>query len=164
VLVLINTSFLITTRDIIFSTKKLFVQSQASFIATHLEETFDVPLNEDEERVTAVVSQLEVTGDTNIVITDCEGVILYDPAEKSKHISFSADSIARSLEGYDIFHSRFADGAFSSSAYTPVFGQGEAIGAVFFNEVDTDQASLFLEMQDTLINIPRSPPVFLWFW
>ena len=152
-LVLINTYFLIATRDIIFSTKNKSVLSQATLIAANLEDTFDTLSYEDEERVATVVSQLEVAGDTNIVITDLDSTILYDPSEISAQAIFSAEHLKTSISGFDIFYSQFSHGAFSSSAYTPIISQRAAIGVVFFHELDTDQGSLLLEMQDTIRNI-----------
>jgi signal transduction histidine kinase len=153
VLVLINTYFLETSRDIIFSSKKLFVQSQAKLIATHLEETFDALSIEDEERVIAIVSQLEVAGGTNIVITDTDGVVLYDTADRSLLTDYPFHNIEKALDLYDISFSQFSDGAFSSSAFTPIVSQGAVIGAVYFHEEDINQGDLLLEMQDTIRNI-----------
>jgi len=160
VLLLINTYFLTASRDIIFSTKKLFVQSQASLIASQLEESFEELSNEDEERVVAVVSQLEVAGRTYIVITDTGGAVLYDPAEKSAQAAFPAYYIERAIKGFDIFYSQFFDGTFSSSAFTPIMSQGAAIGAVYFHEEDPNQGSLLLKMQETIRNISVIVAVF----
>jgi len=160
VLLLINTYFLTASRDIIFSTKKDHIQSQATQIATHLEETFEVLSGEDEERVVAVVSQLEVAGGTHIVITDSEGSVLYDPAGRSIRAGFPIHYVKEALRGYDIFYSRFSGGTFSSSAFTPIISQGMAIGAVYFHEEDTNQGQLLLEMQDTIRNISLIVAVF----
>jgi len=159
VLLLINTYFLTASRDIIFSTKKHFVQTQSALIAALLEETFDSLSAEDEERISTIVSQLEVTGGAHIVIADNEGNVIYDPSGIVMQENFPAYYINTALEENDISGSNaisfsmFSDGAFTSSALTPIISQGVLIGVVCFHEVDTDQGSLLLEMQNTIRNI-----------
>jgi len=144
----------------IYSFKQQLVQSQAEFIATRMEETFDALSVEDEERVIAVVSQLEVAGGMHIVITDASGIVLYDPAGLSEQYDYPLQYIIEALTGYDIFYSRFFDGAFNSSAFTPIMSQGAAIGAVYVHDEDTNQGEMLLEMQDTIRNISVLVGVF----
>ena len=144
----------------IFSSKQQLVQSQAAFIATHLEETFDTLSIEDEGTVATVVSQLEVAGGMQIVITDAEGTVIYDPAEKSLQPNFPFRNIRRAISGFDISNSRFSNGAFSSSAFTPIMSQGMAIGAVYVHDEDVNQGEMLLEMQDTIRNISVIVGVF----
>jgi len=140
----------------IFSSKETLVQNQAELIATQLGETFVELSVEDEELVNAVVSQLEVAGGMLIVITDAEGTTLYDPAGLSLQPGFPRHYITRALSGrsgFEIFYSRFSDGAFTSEALTPVISQGEAIGVVYIFDKDTHQGEMLLEMQDNIRNI-----------
>ena len=160
VLLLINTYFLIASRDIIFSSKRLFVQSQAALVASRLEDTFDTLSIEDEERISAVVSQLEIAGGTNIVITDAYGVVLYDPVRKSLRSDFPTQSITAAIRGNDIEFTQFSEGVFSSYAITPVMNFDTAIGAVYFHEEDVNQGELLLEIQDTVRVISAIVAVF----
>ena len=144
----------------IFSFKRQLVQSQAALIAGHLEERFEALTIEDEERVTAVVSQLEVAGGMHIVITDAQGIPVYDPAGLSALPDNPVSHIEKALDGYDVFFSRFSGGAFSSSAMTPIMSQGVAIGAVYVHDEDANQGSMLLEMQDTIRNITIGVGVF----
>jgi len=152
------------SRDIIFSTKRHFIQNQASLIAAHLKEAFDYLSIEDEERVAAVVSQLEVTGGIHIIITDNEGNIIYDPSGISKQENFHFHYIEAALKENDmendVFFSEFSGGAFTSTAFTPIMSQGEAIGVVCVHEKDIDQGSLLLEMQYTIRNISIVVAIF----
>jgi len=144
----------------IFSFKKPLVQNQAALIATRMEETFDALSIDDEERVVAVVSQLEVAGGMRVVITDADGSAIYDPAGKSLQQGYPVHYIEKALTGWDVFYSRFADGAFNSTAFTPIMSQGSAIGAVYVHDEDTNQGSMLLEMQDTIRNISVLVGVF----
>jgi len=153
-----NTYFLIAARDMIFSSKQIFVQSQASLIATHLEETFEALTIDDD--VHRVVVQLDVAGITHIVITDAEGVALYDPSGISVRADFPSGHVTRAIEGFDVFYAQFSEGSFASSAFTPVVSRGATIGAVFVHDVDMEQGALLIDMQTTLRNISFIVAIF----
>ena len=153
VLILINTYFLTASRDMIFSSKKSFVESQVTLIVTHLEESFSSLSIEDGERVAAIVSQLEITGGTHIIITNDKGDVIYDPTERSEMENFPKHYITAALEKNNVFFSEFIGGTFSSSAFSPIFSYGTLIGAVCFIEDETDQGTLMLDMQGTILNI-----------
>jgi len=153
VLVLINTYFLFTSRTMIFSTKQIFLQSQASLIAGQLVEAFDELSLYDVERVETIISQLEIAAGTNVVIANTYGEILYDPFGKSNLETFSVENINLALDMNDVFFSYFYAGVFSSTAITPVVSRGVPIGVVYFYEEDSNQGALLLEMQDTIRNI-----------
>ena len=159
-MILINTYFLMATRNMIFSSKEQLIQSQATLIATHLEETFDTLSVDDEERISTVVSQLDIAGGMYIVITDENGITLYDPAGISMQLDYPVHNIHKALEGHNVVTSRLSDGAFSNSAIRPVMSQGIYIGAVFIYDEDAGQGSMLLEMQDTIRNISVGVGVF----
>jgi len=138
----------------IFSSKEVFVLGQAQFIASHLEETFDLP------SIYMVMAQLDVAVVTYVVIIDADGMAIYDPDERALALDFPAEHIGRAIEGFDVFHSRFSDGAFFVSAFTPVVSQGVAIGAVYVHDEDFEQGAVLIEMQNTLRNISISVAIF----
>lgn len=161
VLALMNTYFLMASRDMIFASKQMFVEGQAQFIASHLEETFDTLLSvDDEDLVSWVMSQLDVAGVTYVVIADTEGNVIYDPDERSQKPGFPAEQIERSIEGFDVFHRRFYDGTFFISAFTPVMSRGAVIGAVYVHDEDSEQGAVLIDMQDTLRNISIMVVIF----
>jgi len=153
VLVLMNTYFLMASRDMIFSTKEGYVTRVASLIASHLEDTFDALSVEDEERLVAVVTQLDVGGGANVVITDAEGIALYDPFSSTSHQWFPVEFIEMALEGNDVFYTQFSDGVFSSSAFAPIMSGGAAIGVVYVQDEDRDLGAVMVEMQDRVRTI-----------
>ena len=137
----------------IFSTKRSFLETQATLIAAQINEAFNELTLEEVERIETIVSQLEIAGGTNIVIINSAGEVLYDPWRRSVLDSFPTERINQALDGYDVFFSYFFDGIFSSTAIIPVFSRGVPIGTVYFHEEDANQGSLLLEMQDTIRNI-----------
>ena len=150
-LVLLNTYFLIASRDMIFASKQAFVQSQAALVATTFEDVFD---SLDREDVQRMMQQLEGLAEISyIVITDETGRVLYDPSGNRQRVDYPSLYIYRALEGYDVFYARFEDGAFSSRAFSPILSFGTVIGVVYVHEVDMDQGALLMEMQGTLQTI-----------
>jgi len=142
----------------IFSTKQIFLQSQASLVAGQLVEAFDELTLYETERVETIVSQLEIAAGTNVVITNKDGDVLYDPLRIYGYFPLTQYSINSALEEHsmyenDFFFSYFFEGIFSSTAITPVVSRGVPIGAVYFHEDDSIQGSLLLEMQETIRNI-----------
>jgi len=142
----------------VFDSKLFLVQSQAAFIATQLEESFDSLF--DVERVFSVVSHLEVAAGMTIVITDAEGDVIYDPANFSLDPVFPLHNIMRALSGSDISNTNFSSGVFTSSAIRPIVSRGEVIGAVFVHDEDENQGNMLLDMQETIRNISIGVGIF----
>ena len=163
VLALMNTYFLVASRDMIISSKQLFINGQAQFIASHLEETFDtLTLYEAERALAVAMAQLDVAGITYIVITDADGVVLYDPDGASQRPDFDIENIFGVLDGGNNIRirERFHDGTFFISAFTPIMNRGTAIGVVYVRDEDSEQGAVLIEMQDTLRNISIGIAIF----
>jgi len=153
-----NTYFLMASRDMIISAKQVVIQNQASFIATHLEDTFEALTADDD--VQRVMEQLGVTGVTNVAITDADGLALYDPAGSFSRGAVSDEYVRKALDGSDVFHAKFSGGSFSSSAYSPIMGRSAAIGAVYVHDEDAELGELLIDMQATLRSISVVVAVF----
>jgi len=137
----------------IITFKEQLVTTQAIFIGGHLGDTFTSLSIEDAEVVDVIVSQLDVAGGMQVVITDADGVVLYDPEDRSQQEDFPRHHIETALGVYNITIPRFQDGAFLSSALVPIMSRGEAIGVVYVFDKDTDQGSMLIDMQDLIRNI-----------
>ena len=151
VLILMNTYFLIAARDMIFSSKQVFVQNMTTIIATKLEETFETLTDDDD--IQRFITELGIAGVTYLVITDADGNALYAPDESFTQSDFQSVYINKALAGYDVFYASFSGGAFSSDAFSPVISRGATIGAVFVHDEDAELGSILIEMQETLRNI-----------
>ena len=152
-----NTYFLTSSRNMIYASKKEFVEHQAAVIATALEDAFDVLAQDDVQRVMA---HLDVEGLTYVIITDAGGDILYDPAGIYSEEDFPIVHIMRALEGFSRFLASFSAGSFSSSAFTPVMSRGIAIGVVYVYDEDPEQGEILLDMQSTMRDISVIVVVF----
>ena len=107
--------------------------------------------------VSDLVSQTENQKLTRMVVTDRNGIVIYD--------SFSVDlamgefallpEIVRAMEGQgnNVFHWEYHDGAMESKAAAPVVSYGSVIGCVYITEYDTDQGALIKSLQQNLLYI-----------
>ena len=153
VLVLINTYFLFGARDMIFNFKYQLVDNQATIIGSHLGDTFDSHQFEDAEIIEMIISTLDVAGGMEIVIADADGVVFYDPYERSLREDFPLHYIEIALSLMDVFYSRFYDGVFSTTSLVPVVSRGEVVGVVYVFDIDEDQGGMLIRMQETMRTI-----------
>ncbi|MDR0447002.1 MAG: HAMP domain-containing histidine kinase [Oscillospiraceae bacterium] len=153
VLILMNTYFLIASRDMIFASKQAFVRSQAVMLETALR---------DIERLTGdsaeqVISRLDISGLSYIKITDAGGGVIFElrvgGADDIVADEFTAEHGARVFDGYGIYSLSFKDGAFSVGAFLPVTRGGTITGSVFVSEIDREQGAILIGLQNTIKNI-----------
>jgi signal transduction histidine kinase len=151
-LVLMNTYFLTASRDIIFTSKHALIRNQAAIMETALAD-FDSLTIDD---VSQVMARLDVDESMHVVITDNDGISLYDTTDSaggSYHADFFRRHAPRTLEGYDVFSLRFSEGVFYSSALLPVVRYGAVIGAVYVYEGDAQQGAILVGLQSTIKSI-----------
>lgn len=158
VLILMNTYFLLESRNMIFGSKQKLVEYHAALVADYLGETFTALTSSDD--VDKVMEQLGATGVTQIVITDTEGTALYDPAGSASEPDFPTGYIMKAVGGSEIFYARFSNGSFYSNAIKPVASRGAIIGAVYIHDEDLEQGEILVVMQQTIGNISIIIAVF----
>ncbi len=147
-LVLMNTYFLMTSRDMIFTSKKTFIMKQAMLIANNISASFD---NLTLDGVNQIMDRLDVAGLTRVAIINKDGNALYDSTSANTDKAYTAQNINSSRLGNDIFYSSFDGTAFSSSAFTPVYNStGTITGIVYVHEYDTEQGVLLNGLQSTI--------------
>lgn len=167
VLVLLNTYPLIASQNLLFSSKRDSLKSQAAVMASALMELES--LNADQ--VARVMNMLDSTGLSRVLVTDPSGLILYDSLdqpdpEDSEEDSSQVDENAQqeyhyalfqevvlALEGSDVVYSQYRDGCFLSTAATPIVYRGMTIGAIYLTEEDTTQGALLMNLQQNLRSI-----------
>jgi signal transduction histidine kinase len=150
-LVMLNTYPLIMSRDLVFSSKKSSMQSQASVVSSSLSALDKLTV----ESVSQVMQLLDLVSLSRIIITDDTGKILYDTSDVASSVGRYAllSEISRALSGEVVFYSRFSGGAFMSRAATPVVSGGTTVGAVYLYEYDSNVAELITGIQSTLRNV-----------
>ena len=149
-LVLLNTYPIATSRDLVFKEKESSLLSQAAVISSSLS-GLD-PLTPDS--VGQVIDLLELSSSSRVMVTDSAGLVLYDSGKPDCEGRYALLSEVRyALGGKQMFGSRFADGAFFSTAALPVRSGGVTLGAVCVYEYDEAQAELILSILNRLVTI-----------
>ena len=166
VLVLLNTYPLIASQNLLFSSKRDSLKSQAAVMASALMELES--LNADQ--VARVMNMLDSTGLSRVLVTDPSGLILYDSLSQSDSEEDSEENppdtqpeqeyryalfqeVVLALEGNDVVYSQYEDGRFLSTAATPIVYRGMTIGAIYLTEEDTTQGALLMNLQQNLRSI-----------
>ena len=102
----------------------------------------------NEASVKSVVEQMESLRVTRLIITDRNGIALYDSREEGQpNKLILLPEIVQALDGNDVFSSNYHDGALQSRAATPIVSYGSMIGCVYMMEFDTDLGALIKNLQ-----------------
>lgn len=141
-LILLNTVPLASSRDLVVEEKKSSMSGQAAVIASSLS-GLEQP---NQESISEVLRVLDISGFARVVVTDAEGKVLYDDGGRTGVLA-SLDELDMALSGKTVFHSAFADGAFTSVYAMPVNNQGSTTGAVYLYEYDSERAEIILAIQ-----------------
>ena len=165
VLVLLNTYPVIASQDLLFTSKRDSLKSQAAVMASALMELESL----SSDQVIRVMNMLDSMGLTRILVTDPAGLILYDSwkdgkehepeepeqdEERPREYRYALyQEVVSALRGSDVFYSKYADRVFTSTAASPIVYRGMVIGAIYIQEVDRAQGELLLSLQHNLRNI-----------
>ncbi|MDR1157337.1 MAG: HAMP domain-containing protein [Oscillospiraceae bacterium] len=153
-LVLLNSYPVLVSRDFLFRFKQESLTARADLIASSLSslETLNA---EDVGRV------IEVLGDrglSRIVVTDAEGLVVFDNAasDNARQKYVLLPEIFLALAGKDVFVSRYEDAAFESRVALPIMNPNGPFGAVYLYEYDADQAKLIRDLRSNIGGISVS--------
>ena len=151
VLVLMNTYPLLVSEDLVFRAKHTALQASASAINTAVAGLEELT----EENVAQAMEAVEIDGVSRAVVTDENGLALYDTREVGSAAGYYVfyTELVQALRGYSAVYSVYEDGAFRSSAAQPVLYRNQIIGAVYVYDYDTQQASLLKDLQNNLMRI-----------
>ena len=151
VLVLMNTYPLLVSEDLVFRAKHTALQASASAINTAVAGLEELT----EENVAQAMEAVEIDGVSRAVVTDENGLALYDTREVGSAAWYYVfyTELVQALRGYSAVYSVYEEGAFRSSAAQPVLYRNQIIGAVYVYDYDTQQASLLKDLQHNLMRI-----------
>jgi len=160
VLVLMNTYPVLVSQDLLFASKRDSLKSQTAVMASALMELESLSA----DQVARVMNMLDSMGLKRILVTDPSGLILYDSTAPSRDPDTGEDAppefryalyreVVSALRGSDVFHSRYADRVFTSTAAMPIVYRGMVIGSIYILEVDQAQGQLLYSLQQNLRSI-----------
>ena len=159
VLVLLNTYPVVASQELLVTSKRASLKSQAAVMGSALMELETLSA----DQVSKVMNMLDSMGLDRILVTDPAGLILYDSTRKSDREGEEAteeryeyalfQEIVSALWGNDVFYSRYEDSKLISTAASPIMYRGVIIGAIYVLEVDEAQGTLLLNLQQNLRSI-----------
>ncbi len=105
--------------------------------------------------VGGILENMESLKSTRMVVTDQNGLALYDSLGKAAGTYVLFPEILQALDGlgYDVFTSDYRDGTFVSRAASPIVYYGTIIGTVYILEQDATQGALIQSLQYTVLQI-----------
>ena len=135
-----NTYPLLISQDFVFKSKQSTLQNSVTVMGSALSGLDRLT----EENVTQVMTLVEETGISRILVTNEAGRVLYDTRETGGAVGNYAfySELVLALEGNDVFYCSYDSDAFRSRCAAPVLYQNQIIGAVYAYEYDTEQAAL----------------------
>ncbi len=156
VLVLLNTYPVLASQDLLFTSKRDSLKSQAAVMASALMELESLSA----DQVERVMNMLDSMGLRRILVTDPAGLILYDSTQPSREEGEAGQyryalyqEVVAALRGNDVAYSRYAGHTFTSTAACPIVYRGMIIGAIYILEVDQAQGELLYSLQQNLRTI-----------
>ena len=100
------------------------------------------------------VSQMGALRVTRLIITNQSGLTMYDSlGESGLNTYVILPEVVSAMEGNDVFHWEYHDGAMRSHAATPVYSYGTLIGCVYMMEYDLNQGTLIQSLQKNVFTI-----------
>jgi len=107
--------------------------------------------------VSALLSRSESQKLTRMIVTDENGIIVYDSLTNSSAVGeyalFPEIICAMDDQGNNVFYWKYHDGVMESKAAAPVFSYGSLIGCVYMMEYDTDQGAMIKSLQQNVLSI-----------
>ena len=108
----------------------------------------------NETTVNNAVMQMGSLRVTRLIITDANGIAIYDSSEASELGKYMMlPEVIQALDGNDVFSWNYHDGAMQSRAATPIISYDTLIGCVYMMEYDTDQGALIQTLQQNTFYI-----------
>lgn len=152
VLCLLNTYPIFVSQDMVFKAKLTSLENQASVIASTLAAMEELT----QDGVAQVMEVLDESSMNRVMVTDQNGLILYDSASSNEHDASQyamVQELVLALKGNDVFHSVYSGGAFRSSGAVPVQYRNATIGGVYLYEYDSEQGGIITGLQQNLMRI-----------
>lgn len=139
-----------TLRHLAFSAQETSMFAKIQLVSTAMG-------NLEEYTADAIARQMQAMGQsgmTRVVITDRQGLPLYDRGQENEERHDLSKPVAQALENRDVLHCRYTAGIVESSAAMPVYNNnGEMVGAVCMLHQDVEQGAMIEALQTNILRI-----------
>ncbi len=140
-----------TNQRVIYQSKQKALVEKCHIAAVELS-TLEVI---NKEAVAATVQKIGGQDLMHLIITDKDGIALYDSAQEGSYTNqvVSIPEIQSALQCNDAFRWTFKGSNMRSQAAVPIFSYGELSGCVYLAEEDPAQAKLLQSLQVNILTI-----------
>lgn len=146
--VLLNTFPVISSRDVVISSKQRALMNQTNVMSASLSGLERLSV----EGVKQVMDLIDTGEYHRVIVSDRNGAVLYDTEDprQSGNSVLSIPQLRRALAGESVFTCVYDGETFRSESTAPVMSYGNVIGGVYVSDDDTDQAALIRSIQARL--------------
>ncbi len=110
--------------------------------------------------VSGIVSQMESLKVARMIVTDQQGICLYDSQQTALGAYVLLPEILQAMgrntlgsEGNNVFSWKYKESMMESRAATPITYYGTIIGCVYITEYDSSQGALIHSLQNTVLQV-----------
>ena len=150
VLIFLNIYSSSTNQNIVSQNKERSVISMSQLAASEIAELEVL----NPSTVSAAISQMGRINYSRIIVTDHNGVAIYDSADTGNiGLYILLPEVVEALKSNDVFSSLYHDGIIRSHCATPIVSYGRVIGCVYILEYDEEQGQLIKNLQYNILTI-----------
>lgn len=151
VLFLLNLYPIATTQELLFHSKQNTLKSQIGVMSSVLIELETL----NTSSVERVMTTLDTTGLSRVLVTDPFGEILYDSNRTYQKTGDYAliQEIFTALSGKDVVNTLIVSGNIHSNAAAPIVYADNTIGAIYLQEEDKVQGQLLTSLRENILVI-----------
>ena len=150
VLIFLNIYSSSTNQNIVSQNKERSMISMSQLAASEIAELEVL----NPSTVSAAISQMGRINYSRIIVTDHNGVAIYDSADTGNiGLYILLPEVVEALKSNDVFSSLYHDGIIRSHCATPIVSYGRVIGCVYILEYDEEQGQLIKNLQYNILTI-----------
>lgn len=150
VLLVLNLSYIRASQTLFYQSKQEAMTDKLQLVSTELNRLETL----DSKSVAEAVPNPDTLRLTRLVITDADGIALYDSMDSAAvghYVLFS--EVITALEGNDVFIWQYGDNAMTTRASAPLISSDQLMGSVYMIEYDTAQGEIIDSLQSNVRNI-----------
>ena len=139
------------TRQLLYRSKQTSLLDKAQLITSSFSGVDSLNLD-NTAQVISVLGDLNVA---RVVITDAEGVALYDSLTQrsavGNYVLFR--EVTEAMEGQNVLYSHYESGLLMSYAAAPIVLYGSPIGCVYISDLDADLGAIIQALERNISRI-----------
>ena len=149
VLLLLNVNTSLLSHKMFYNSKETTLTEKCQLLASEISSLDVINTNS----VSQAASNMERLNLTEIIITDRQGVCIYDSDATDQFLGnqMPHPEISTSLQGNDVFNWSYHDGIMCSEAAVPIYTYGTLVGCVYMIEYDAQQGALIQSLQNNVL-------------